>query len=154
MTAPRHRPTERENPRIALSWTAVVWVVRWLAVVPAAFLAWHIAIFVGLALLAVLDALCPADQMVSGLCVASWYQGAEAGVFIFCAAFAAALLVSACTLVAPDHRGIVAWTTLALGILLATYLALETMAVWEFVAAVTAGTVTAWLLSRVKWGPG
>jgi len=90
--------------------------------------------------------------MVSGLCVAPWFRDAEAAVFIFSAAFAGAVLVAICTLVAPDHRGIVAWTTLALGTLLATYLALETMVVWEFVAAVTAGTVSAWLITRAKWG--
>jgi hypothetical protein len=120
-------------------------------VVPAAILAWHIAIFVGLALLALLDALCPADQMISGLCIAPWFRSAEAGVFIFCAGFAASLIVTLCALVAPDHRGIVAWTALALGAMLAAYLALETMAIWEFVAAVTAGTISAWLLSRAKW---
>jgi len=152
MTTPGHRPAMRTAPRFALSWPIVFQVVRWLAMVPAAILAWHVAILIGFALLAVLDALCPAEQMVSGLCVAPWFRGAEAGVFIFSAAFAGAALVAVCTLVAPGHRGIVAWTTLALGTLLATYLALETMAVREFVAAVTAGTVSAWLITRTKWG--
>ena len=63
-------------------------------------------------------------------------------------AFAAALIVTACTLVAPDHRRIVAWTVFALGALVAAYLALMTMAIWEFLAAVSAGSLSAWLLTR------
>ena len=122
--------------------------IRWLAVVPMAILAWHLSLVVGLALHSGIEALCPAHQMISGLCVAPWFPAAETAVFIFCAAFAAALIVTACTLVAPDHRRIVAWTVFALGALVAAYLALMTMAIWEFLAAVSAGSLSAWLVSR------
>lgn len=140
--------------RSAFSWGIIAHCIRWLAVVPTAILTWHIALLVGLLLHSGLEAICPTEQKVSEICIAPWFAGAEAGVFIFSAAFAAALIVTACTLIAPDHRRIVAWTTFGLGTLAAAYLALQAMAIWEFVAAVVAGSVSAWLLSRREARPG
>ncbi len=148
MRAPGRRSDYPGISHGILSWGVIAQCIRWLAVVPTAILAWHMALLVGLALYSGLEALCPAEQKVSEICIAVWFASAESGVFIFSAAFAAALIVTSCTLIAPDHRRVVAWTTFALGTLAAAYLALETMAIWEFVAAVVAGSISAWLLSR------
>lgn len=61
-------------------------LARWLAIVPAAVLSWLAGLVAGLGLLALAQRLCPPEAMVSGMCTAPWYAGAETA--ILCASTA------------------------------------------------------------------
>jgi hypothetical protein len=47
--------------------------LRWLLVLPAAWVAWYAAVLIGFGLYTVAEALCPPDQVISGMCVAPWF---------------------------------------------------------------------------------
>jgi hypothetical protein len=59
----------------------LVSLVRWILVPPTAYVAWTIALLVGLAIFGSIDWVCPVDQQASGHCVAPWYPAASQAVF-------------------------------------------------------------------------
>ena len=69
--------------------------VRWLLVIPGAWLAWSVALVSGLAVHSALEALCPAEQVISGMCTATWFRYAERVTFCLGAGMAAALILIA-----------------------------------------------------------
>jgi hypothetical protein len=122
--------------------------LRWLLVVPAVFVAWHLAIVAGMLLLAVAESFCPAEQMVSGMCIAGWFRLAETIIFLFSAGLAAVLVIVAAVLTAPAHRVRVAVFTFLAGCLLAAWFALAAGAVKEALAAVVCGLLTVLFIAR------
>src|SRR5262245_59079514 len=83
-------------------------LARWLLVPVAAAGIWAVALLSGLAAVGVLDALCPAEEMISGFCVAPWHATA---VDVLIAAHAAATafgIVVGCGFLAPAHKFTVA----------------------------------------------
>lgn len=125
-----------------------VQILRWMAIFPGIYVSWHLSLIVGMALLAIAEAFCPEDQMVSGLCVAPWFFWVEDAIFLFCAALAAALVVASAALIAPAHRVRVAWVTFIGGCLVAGYLGWSTGAFKELAAAVASGLVTTLVIAR------
>lgn len=87
----------------------MVWV-RWLAVVPAAYLGWWAALIFGIMLLNLAESFCPPSEMISGMCVAWWFHYGEKAIFAFSAALAAFLVIVLPVLVTPSHRHVVAWS--------------------------------------------
>ena len=67
--------------------------LRWLLVIPAVYVAWHLAIVAGMLLLALAESFCPAEQVVSGMCIAPWFERAETVIFLFSAGLAAVLFI-------------------------------------------------------------
>lgn len=116
----------------------LIWL-RWLAVIPAAVLGWYIALLTGIILLDGVTSLCPAEQMISDLCGASWFRYAELAVFCFSAALAAFLVITFAVLVAPSQRIVVAWSMFMTGSFAAGYMAWYTSVQEEFVAALVGG---------------
>ena len=113
--------------------------LRWLMLLPSAYLAWWIALIVGFAYVAFLDWLCPPEQVVSGLCTASWHKPAvEAGV-VAGAGLAAGLVMLTVILIAPAHRRLVAAIAFGLGSAAALYMAYETDVWGAGVAAIVVG---------------
>ena len=124
------------------------YLFRWLAILPAVYLSWHIGLIFGMITLATVEALCPSDQKVSDLCVATWFKWAEAGIFMSSAGLAAALIVASAAIVAPAYRAQVACVVFVAGLLAAGYLAWSTQALKELVAAMAAGLSTVVVIIR------
>ena len=123
-------------------------IVRWVLMVPAAVVAWFVALFLGVALLGGLTRLCPANQMVSGMCTAPWYDGASEMAIAFGAAMAAAFSLIACTAIAPTHKRVSAIITFVGGVLVAVAMGLASGEYASLVAAVVTGAGVLWLLLR------
>ena len=120
--------------------------LRWLLVVPAAWVAWYAAVLIGFGLHSLAEALCPPDQVISGMCVAPWFGAVDRAIFCTGAGLAAAFIIVSCTVVAPSHCRVVTFVTLGTGSVVALVLALATDALPEFVAAVVAGLLATWWL--------
>jgi hypothetical protein len=128
-------------------------IVRWVLMIPAVVVAWFVALFLGMAMLGGLTRMCPADQMVSGMCTASWYDDAAAAVVALGAAMAAVFIMIACTLIAPAHKRVVAVVTFAGGTLVAVGMGIPSGEYAALVAAVVAGAVALWILLRRRPAP-
>ena len=113
--------------------------LRWALVPVAALVSWAVSLFVGILLHDVATRLCPESEMVSGACVAPWWPIADAVVLVLSAAFAAALIVVACSLTAPSHRSRVAVVVYVLGAIWAVVMAIAGAAYLALPAAGIAG---------------
>lgn len=125
----------------------MIWI-RWLAVVPVAFVAWYAVFLFGMALIIGIGSLCPSEDIISGSCVAWWASYAERAAFIFCSGLAAFLVVVSSALVAPSHRRIVAWVSFGLGFIVAAFMSLPLSAFGELFAATVAGLVGVSFVTR------
>jgi len=123
-------------------------VLRWILVPLVCIAAWFAALFAGIIAHSVAESFCPADQMVSGMCVAPWFETLDAWLIRFFSAFAAALIISSAYFVAPAARPLVAWIIFALGAAYALWIAIGTSAWGEFVAAGIGGLAAVLLLTR------
>ena len=132
----------------AVSDVRIAHVIRWVLVPAAAVVAWAVSLFVGLLLHDVATRLCPESQMVSGACVAPWWPYADAAVLCVSAAFAAALIVVACSLTAPTHRGRVAVAVYIVGAIWAVILAVAGAAYITLPCAAAAGAWGVWWIRR------
>ena len=128
--------------------------IRWLAVLPAAVAGWFLALIIGLIVHSGMESLCPRDQMDSGMCVAPWFPYASNAVSAFGAGLAAVLVITLAVLAAPAHRIVVTRTAFVAGLLVAIYMLWQTSAIVEFVAAVSCGLLTVYVLQRYLRHPG
>lgn len=138
---------------------ATITLLRWIAVIPAGLLGWYIAFLAGFALLSGATNLCPAESMISGLCIAPWFHYAEAVIFCASTALAAFLVVTLPALVAPRRRSAVAWMAYVAGLMVAVYFVVYTAALLEFVSAVAGGLLGVMGVAKVErkrgsWEPG
>jgi len=122
--------------------------LRWLAIPPAIVAAWALAVLLGFGLRDVAMSFCPAEDMVSGMCMASWYRYVEGGIIIGCAAIAAALVLAVSVLLAPSHRVAVATVVLGGGVAVAFYMAYMSGAWDSFGGAVLAGVIAWFAMQR------
>lgn len=125
--------------------------LRWLLVLPAAWVAWYAAVLIGFGLYSVAEALCPPEQVISGMCVAPWFGYVDRAIFCTGAGLAAAFIIFSCAIVAPSHRRVVTLVTLGAGSVVALVLALATHALPEFIAAVVSGLLTTWWVRGRTW---
>ena len=79
-------------------------ILRWLLVIPVAFLGWFLALFLGLSTEDFLTNLCPKDMIVSGACTAPWYFKLSSLIPPVFSGIAAVFVVAFPTLVAPVYR--------------------------------------------------
>ncbi|MGB4117590.1 MAG: hypothetical protein WBK51_13705 [Polaromonas sp.] len=131
-------------------------MLRWLAIPPAIVAAWVLAILLGFGLRDVAVRFCPAEDMVSGMCIASWYQYVERSIIVGCAAIAAALILAVSVVLAPSHRVTVATVVLSGGLAAAFYMAYMSGAWDSFCGAVLAGFIAWFAMQRwakmpAKW---
>jgi hypothetical protein len=113
--------------------------LRWIAVVPCAVLAWYAALAAGLVLLSAVSDICPHEDMISGLCVAWWYEYAEWAVVKSSVAASAFVVVISAAATAPSCRLQVAWVAYVTGSVVATYFVTQMSVVTEFIVALIAG---------------
>ena len=122
--------------------------LRWILLPIVCIAAWLAALFAGILAHSIAESFCPADQMVSGMCVAPWFETLDAWLIRFLSAFAAALIISSAYFVAPAARPLVAWIVFAAGAVYALWIAVSTSAWGEFVAAGIGGLAVVLLLTR------
>jgi hypothetical protein len=125
-------------------------LVRWLSVPIAAIAVWYVVLLIGIALVGVLDSLCPPDLVVSGLCTAPWYGPVFEALLLICTAAVAAALVIVPALVAPAHQFGVAVIAYSCGAVVAVYVAFGAFAWGPFVASALSGSAALWL-AAAKW---
>lgn len=94
------------------------------------------------------ECFCPADQMISGMCVAPWFENVDAWLSRFFSAFAAALIIVSCYFTAPAARALVAWLVFGVGAVYALWIAIVSWAWPEFTAAGVGGLAAVLLLTR------
>lgn len=127
--------------------------LRWALLLPAALVGWYAALIAGMLLLAFAESLCPPEDVVSGACMAPWFDGVSRGVICLGAALAGALVVLLPTLVAPRARREVAVVAFALGLLAALAMGIAAGAYAELASATIAGALMATWLAR-RYGRG
>jgi len=127
--------------------------LRWFAVVPSAILAWYAAFILGLVALSGVDALCPPESMISGLCGAWWYPPTERAIILVAVGLSAFLVVVSASAVAPSHRVPVARLAYGVGVVVAVYFVVQTSAVGEFLAAILAGFLGVFCVARYSASP-
>jgi hypothetical protein len=121
-------------------------VLRWI-LLPIVFIAaWIAALFTGIVAHAVAEFFCPSDRMVSGMCVAPWFETLNVWLIRFFSAMAAALVIVSCYFTAPAARTLVAWVVLAVGGIYALWIATVSWAWPEFIAAGVGGIATVLVL--------
>lgn len=126
-------------------------LLRWVLVPVACIAAWYAAFFIGLFILSAAESSCPRDQIVSGVCIAPWWEPVEKCVFCFSTGLSAVLVVACGFFTAPAARGFVAWLVFGTGSIVAVWVAAES-AMWvECVSAVAAGLLTAFVLTRSRY---
>lgn len=146
-----HGPVPAPHRSEATADARMIRWLRWLLLLPGAWLAWVAAVLIGIFLQRGLESLCPAEQVVSGMCAAPWFDTAIRGVTGFSAGVAAVLILLTTTLLAPGHRPAVAAATFFIGSLAALAMAIRTGSWLELAAAIVAGGLTtAWLLRRER----
>lgn len=127
-------------------------IVRWILVIPSAFIGWYTALFVGMVLYSVVDSVCANDQMISGMCMAPWSSIVKDGIIIFGASLSAILVLLFSAVVAPSKRKLVAKFIYVGGCAFALYAASETSAWGAFSGAIISGAVFLVLILRYLSG--
>lgn len=89
--------------------------LRWLLVAALGACGFWVAVGVTLALYSGAFALCPKEEIVSGMCDAPWFDAAERAAILSGPAVGAAWTVALPAWVAPRRRARVAWLMFALG---------------------------------------
>lgn len=123
-------------------------VVRWILLPVVCIAAWVAALFFGIIAHSIAESFCPANQMISGMCVAPWFEALDAWLIRFFSAFAAALIIVSCYFTAPAARAVVAWVMFGAGVVYALWIAVASSAWGEFIAAGVGGVAAALLLTR------
>ena len=123
-------------------------IVRWLLVIPFAFIGWYAALFIGMILYSIADSFCPPELMISGSCQASWHEPLIDGLIIFGASLSAVLVILFSAIVAPYKRELVAKTIYIGGVIFAIYAAYETSAWSAFIGAVLSGAIFLYFFIR------
>ncbi len=137
------------RPRVNSNVRLLVHALRWVLVLLLAPFGYVAAVLTSVLLTQLLRRLCPPEHVVSGLCTAAWYSGAELTVFAFATALGAALWVVLPVLAAPTHRARVAWFAFAFGAAFATWFTSQVGVGFAvpFGSALAIGAVSASLLS-------
>lgn len=128
----------------------VATALRWALTPVASVGGWYVALILGIMLLEIAQSFCPADETISGMCVAPWFRAVESGIFCFSTALSAVFVIGAAVLVAPAGKVLIAWLAFLIGSIVACVFALATSAWGMFASAVIAGLFTAFLFSRFQ----
>lgn len=122
-------------------------ILRWLLLIPAAVLGWYVGVLVAITVYEVGDGFCPAAQVVSGMCHASWFGVFSDVALVLGSSVCGALVVLFPTLMAPYGRIRVAWMAYVCGLLGSAYFLLEGLWLPVLVAA-SAGAVMVWVIHK------
>lgn len=119
-------------------------VLRWICVIPAAYLGYYLAMIGGMAALALAESFCPPEMVVSGMCTAEYMRRTEKILFLLFPGIAAVLVVLLPVLVAPTRKIAVACVFLAAGSVIAMILGVS-LGEWVVLGfSLLCGSATAW----------
>jgi hypothetical protein len=120
-----------------------------LLLVPASVGAWLLVSALALALYAMIEGrLCPPPDRISGMCTNASVRQSLAWLEHGAVATAAFAVLLAATSLAPSHKPATLWSTLAVGLAVAAYLAFETGDMSLLLAAATGGGIGSLLISQ------
>lgn len=123
--------------------------LRWLAIVPGAYIAWYLVFVSGLFIHGIVEAaLCPPDEMISGMCANGRVRAALDLLIHLFVGVSAVAVVSAAVAIAPSRKKIVAWLAFSTGSAAALILAMSVDASSNGVVAIVAGLAAACLFER------
>ena len=123
--------------------------LRWLFVVPSAFVGWYVGLIVALLIYSARKALCPTKYVVSGMCNAPWSPFVEGLAIIFGGILSGAMVVMLPTFFAPNHQKRVAWIAYGLGLLSSIYLLVLITGIWHAVlSSAIGGGIVLWRFVR------
>jgi hypothetical protein len=127
-------------------------LLRWALVPLSAVAVWYLTFIFGLAAVGVLDTLCPADLMVSGLCTAWWHAPAVETLILACTVIVAVGLVILPGLIAPAWKFPVALIAYGCGAAFAIYVAIASFgSFWKpFIASALSGSAALWM-AATRW---
>lgn len=123
-------------------------VIRWLAIIPGAVLAWYAAMIIAVTIHMLLARFCAAQDMVSGVCITDWYLIAGEVVVCFGTGLCALLVVLICAVIAPTHKIAVAWVAFAVGASIAIYMGVVSDSYGARTTALIVGLATATMVHR------
>lgn len=129
---------------------ASVRLARWVLVPVAAAGIWYAALLSGLVAVGVLDAFCPAAEMISGLCTAPWHATAVDVLVVAYAAATAFGIVVVCGFLAPAKKFTVALIAFMCGAVFAAFAASEGTMWTPFIAAAVGGSAGL-VLAASRW---
>ncbi len=135
-------------------------VLQWIHIIPTAIAAWVIVIILGMLTFLFLESLCPPEMMVSGCCMAEWFDPARSILEHFFAGLSALAVVLASTMVAPEKNKLVARIAFIAGTVVVSYMLLVDKSIeLSLYSAAIAGGVLGMLLvgpivSRLYPRPG
>lgn len=130
----------------------MITILRWILLPAACFIAWSLAIVLGIILLNVAESFCPPEEMISCCCTAPWFPAVQTSIFYFSTAISAVFVVVTAYLSAPAERVHVIWIAFCFGCIAATYFVVITAAFGVFAVTVTAGLFTAIALTEFACG--
>ena len=95
--------------------------LRWLLIIPSIGVGYLLAILAAMMSIDVLTRLCPTEQVVSGGCMASWYETAAQTSFALSVAIGAAVFVGLPAAIAPIKKVEVALLAFLIGLCVVVY---------------------------------
>ena len=116
--------------------------IRWLLIIPSAIGIWHIVLICGIFIYSVLENFCPEDQVVSGVCMAHWWDMLSRFLVSLFSGISASAVVLVSTMVAPSRKNYVAGISFLIGGVAAIWLGIDVKAWYEMITALLVGGVT------------
>lgn len=130
---------------------ATSWL-RWLLLVPSAFIGWYVGLIIALVIDRAHKAICPTHYLVSGMCHAPWSPLVQDSAIIIGSILAGALVVLLPAVLAPNHRKRVAWIAYGLGLLYSVYFLVLMPSIWHAVlSAAIGGGVVLWRVHHTEF---
>ena len=96
-------------------------IIRWILVIPIGILGWGTALILGMALYELAIYACPKEQLISGMCVAEWFESVITIIMLFSFSIAAVLVVILPTIIAPSHKVTIAIIAYIIGAIFALH---------------------------------
>lgn len=127
-------------------------IIRWILVIPSAFVGWYVAVYIGLVFYSLVDSFCPPELIESGICVAPWSKPVKDGIIVFGACLSAVLVLLFSVFIAPTKRLLAAKVIYFGGVLFALYAVYETSAWGAFIGSIISGTLFLILILRYLKG--
>lgn len=103
----------------------------------------------GLTAVEVIKSFCPAEQMISGLCIAPWFSTAKSFVIVLFSGISAVFVIVSAYFLAPNYKVKVAVIALLLGVLVASYFFYESGAWLEYMIAIVCGVMATRCVSKI-----
>jgi len=121
-------------------------ILRWILAVPSGFAAWFLVLYIWGFSTSVAMSLCPENQIISGRCVADWWNVVVRTIRFVFAGLSAISVVLVTTVFAPKYKARVAALSFVIGAAFAIWLATVAGVYAEMISALLCGGFTLGLL--------